>query len=193
MSQILSDVTFILLTVLMGIIDFIPSMAYALQSVTSKFLVSGNVAKRNALDWIYTLVWITVGIVVLIISRPVSVMTLFVFLTFKSGSDLGARAIYIIHDAALLKEKSFSKLFAVSVLMASLPSLLFIMIWRTFQHLFTYASALFLGVSTNNLPLYLWMVGIAFGLAFGVVRSKGESGILLRGELFLVMGSSFSR
>ncbi len=194
MSQIFVDVMFTLLTILMGAIDLIPSIAYAMQSMMSKTvgIFGAKVARRNFLDWIYIAIWVTVGILSLYLSRPASILTLFIFFTFKSGSDLGARAIYAIHDAVLLRRKS-SKIIATAIILASIPSVIFIMIWEIFQQLFTSVSASILGISMSRFPYYLWIAGILFGATFGIIRSGRENGILLRGELFLVMGSLIAR
>ncbi len=187
---------FFLLTVLMGVLDFIPSAAYAIQSLMSRGVVKvfgANVAKRSFLDWIYILVWVSAGVLSLYVKRPPSVLTLFIFLTFKGGADLGARAIYMVHDASLLRHKGLSKVIATSIVLATLPSIIFFISWGIFQQLFTSLSATILGISMNSFPYYLWAAGISFGIIFGVIRSIGEGGILLRGELFLVMGSKIIR
>jgi len=191
----LGDLIFFLLTVVMGIVDFIPTFMYWIQSLVSKGVakaLNAPIAKRNWLDWIFTAVWVVVGAISLLVSKPPSIFTLFVFLAFKGGADLGAKVLYGIHDLRVLKAGTLMKgaLF-MAVVVAALPSILFLLTWKLFYQLLLNVSAGLLGASVSRVSFYLWVAGMIFGAVFGAVRSRGEEGILLRGELALVMGSVF--
>ncbi len=186
----LADVLFFLLVVIMGLMDFLPTLAYLIQSLVSKAVAKvtrSKLAKRNAIDLIYTLSWILVGLLALIAVKPPSLFTLFVFLAFKSGSDLGSRIVYSVHDLKLLRR---IKVIAISLLLAAIPSMFFIIIWRTFNQILLNVSASLLRVTVSDLSLKLWLSGLIYGLLLGTIRSKGEEGILLRGELMLVLGGA---
>ncbi len=192
----IASILFTLLTLIMGIVDFMPSIAYLIQSIMSKGaskLPGIKMARRNSLDMFYIVAWISVGLLSLYISQPLSIFTLFIFLTFKSGSDLGVRVSYSIHDILLLRSKGESRwltrLISTSIILAALPSVIFLTSWEIFQQIFTSLSAELLGIAVSELPYYLWISGTLFGVIFGAIRSRGESGVLLRGEFFLVMGS----
>ncbi len=188
-----ADILFFLLTVVMGLLDFAPTVFYWIQSLMSKAVAKvtwSKLAKRNAVDWLYTLSWILVGLLALIIVRPPSLFTLFVFLAFKSGSDLGTRVVYSIHDLRLLGKL---KPISLSLALAAAPSLLFIVAWRAFHQVLLNVSASVLGVTISDLSINLWIWGLLYGLLLGLVRSRGEEGILLRGELMLVLGGALLR
>ncbi|MDK2373326.1 MAG: hypothetical protein QI197_08125 [Candidatus Korarchaeota archaeon] len=190
----LGELVFLLLTVVLGIVDFVPTVFYWIQSLFSRGLakaLDAPVARRNWLDWIFTLTWLAVGAISLLMSNPPSVFTLFVFLAFKSGVDLGAKLMYGVHDLKVMKTRRFvtGPLF-VALMIAALPSILFLLSWKLFYHLLLNVSAGLLGVPVSKASFYLWLGGVFFGGAFGVLRSRGEEGILLRGELALVLGSS---
>ncbi len=189
----LGDLIFFLLTVVMGVIDFIPTVLYWFQSIVSRGVarvLDAPIARRNGLDWLFTAVWLVVGVLSLLISKPPSIFTLFVFLAFKGGADLGAKVIFGVHDLRKFRKRTImGHMVFMAVLVAAVPSILFLLTWKLFYQLLLSASAGLLGVSVSRLSLYLWVGGVIFGAAFGAVRSRGEEGILLRGELALVMGS----
>ncbi len=107
-----------------------------------------------------------------------------IFLSFKSGADLGSRIAYGFHDMSLLEGKSIAKrIIGIAVGIAALPSLFFLVIWKVFQGILSSLASEFLGVGVDALTLSLWAIGLAFGLLYGILRSRSESGILLRGEL----------
>ncbi len=188
------ELTFFLSTVVLGIVDFIPTVLYWVQSLFSRGVakaLDAPVARRNWLDWVFTLAWLAVGAISLLVSSPPSVFTLFVFFAFKSGADLGAKVVYGVHDIRVMKTRRFvtGPLF-VALMIAALPSILFLLSWKLFYHLLLNVGAGLLGASVSKASFYLWLGGVLFGGAFGAVRSRGEKGILLRGELALVLGSS---
>ncbi|GEM_PF-2371230 len=191
----LGDYIFLLLTAVMGIADFIPTLLYWIQSLMSKGVaraLNAPIAKRNWLDRIFTIIWVAVGAVSLLVSRPPSIYTLFVFLAFKGGADLGAKVLYSIHDFRVLKAGTPMRgALLMAVLVAALPSIIFLLTWKLFYQLLLNVSAGLLGASVSRVSLYLWLAGMVFGAVFGALRSRGEGGILLRGELALVMGSVF--
>ncbi len=191
----LGDLIFFLLTVIMGVVDFIPTFLYWIQSLVSGGVaraLNAPIARRNLLDWIFTVTWLAVGALSLLVSRPPSIFTLFIFLAFKGGADLGAKLLYGIHDLRMLKSGTIVKgaLF-MAIVVAALPSILFLLTWKLFYQILLSVSAGLLGASVSRVSFYLWLAGMIFGVVFGAVRSKGEEGILLRGELALVMGSIF--
>ncbi len=185
-----ADVLFFLLTMVMGLMDFLPTLAYWIQSVMSRAMAKvtrSKLAKRKAMDWLYTFSWISVGLFTLITVRPPSLFTLFVFLAFKSGSDLGTRVVYSVHDLKLLRKL---RLVAISLTLAAIPSLTFLVIWRAFHQVLLNLSASLLRVTVSDLSFKLWLAGLIYGLLLGAIRSRGEEGILLRGELMLVLGGA---
>ncbi len=187
------NLIFFLLTLLMGVADFIPTVLYWFQSLVSRGVakvLDAPIAKRNWLDWLFTTVWLAVGAMSLLVSRPPSIFTLFVFLAFKGGADLGAKMIFGLHDLRKLKGRTILRhMVFMAVLVASVPSILFFLTWKLFYNFLLSVSAVLLEVSVSKLSFYLWAGGVVFGVAFGAIRSWGEEGILLRGELALVMGS----
>ena len=189
----LGNLIFFLLTVVMGVVDFIPTVLYWFQSIVSRGVaraLNAPIAGRNSLDWLFTAVWLAVGALSLLVSRPPSIFTLFVFLAFKGGADLGAKMIFGIHDLRKFRGRTILRhMVFMAVLVAAVPSILFLLTWKLFYHLLLSVSALLLGVSVSKLSLYLWVGGVVFGAAFGAIRARGEESILLRGELALVMGS----
>ncbi len=183
---------FLLLTVVMGVVDFAPTVFYWFQSLASRGvarLLGSPLAKRNWKDWVFTVTWLMVGLLSVLISKPPSVFTLFLFLAFKGGADLGAKLIYSIHDFRIVGRRAIGPL-ALAVAASALPSILFLLTWKAFYHLLLNASAGILGIAVSKLSFDLWLYGLLFGMLFGIFRSMGESGVLLRGELAVVIGAA---
>ncbi len=171
------------------------SAAYLLQKIVSSAVsrvLRAPLAESSPLDRVYTASWVLAAAAGAWISRgsglPAMIATA---LAFKSGSDLGSRLVYSIHDLSLLSRggglrSAVSKALALT----SVPSLLFLLTWwLTLQATSVFVTRV-LGLPLNLVSLGLWVAGISFGLAFGALRSRGEEGVLLRGELALVLGSA---
>ena len=170
------------------------SAAYLMQGLASSAIsraIRAPLAERRPLDRIYTITWVLAAAVGAWISRQSSVFTILaVALAFKSGADLGSRVIYSVHDLSLLGQaKGLRSAVSRALALASLPSLFFLLSWWLFQQAASLAVRVFLGLRLDLVALALWLLGVAFGLAFGAARSRGEPGILLKGELALVLGS----
>ncbi len=170
------------------------SAAYLMQGLASSAIsraIRAPMAERRPLDRVYTLTWILAAAVAAWISRESGVFTvLAVALAFKSGADLGSRAVYSVHDLTLLGQaRGLRSAVSRALALASLPSLFFLLSWWLLQQAASLAVKVLLGLRLDLVALTLWLLGVAFGLAFGAARSRGEPGILLRGELALVLGS----
>jgi len=168
-----------------------------MQGLASKLaskMAGVGLAKPNLMDRLYTAAWLLAGTAgIWLVGLKISIISISIFFSFKSGADLGSRIAYGFHDISLLKGQSIAKrIIGKAVGVAALPSVFFLVLWGVFQRVLSSLASEFLGVGLDVLTLSLWVFGPLFGLLFGALRSKNESGILLRGELFLVLGFKLS-
>ena len=181
------------LTGIFVLANLVVSAAYLVEGFFSRVasrLVGVTLAKRTLPDRLYTAVWITAGLFGVWASGPPAITAAIgVFLAFKSGADLGSRVIYGLHDLSLLGEGStLTRAVGNAMALAATPSVLFLMLWGMLQQWLSGSVAKILGLSVDLLTLCFWGLGVLFGMAFGAIRCRGERGLLLGGELALVLG-----
>lgn len=187
-----SEILFIILSILMLLFSMALSAAYFMQGLAGKLvskLFRARIAETRILDRLFTLGWVVAGMGSIWMSGiKLSVSLIPVFLVFKSGADIGARIVFAWHDIGKINGKgAFRGAAAKILILSALPSVLFAIIWALFQKTVEYMGVLWL--EKPVLPLGLWLSGVAYGLLYALLRSRGEERILLRGELILVMGS----
>ena len=194
----LENFVLLFLSLALFISDMLLSLAYVMQGFASKLtskMARVKLAQPNLMDRLYTVTWLLVGLAgIWLVGLKISVISISIFLSFKSGADLGSRIAYGFHDISLLDGQSITKkIIGKAVGIAALPSVFFLVIWKVFQRILSSLASELLGVGVDVLTLSLWIAGLAFGLLYGILRSRGESGILLRGELALVLGFKLAR
>ncbi len=189
----LEKVLLLFLSLALFITSLMVSLAYLMQNIASKLtskLIGVKLAQSRVIDRLYTAAWLFAGVLGIWLSGlKISMLAISAFFAFKGGADLSSRVEYGFHDLSLLKGKSFPKrIIGKAVGVAALPSVFFLIIWKLFQQILSSLASEFLGIRVDTLVLWLWAAGLVFGLLFGVIRSRGEEGILLKGELALILG-----
>ncbi len=194
------EAVLLVLSAAMASADAAVSAAYLLQGRAAAALswaTGAAAAERRGLDRVYTLVWLAAGAAALWELRPPPILAVPTILSFKSGADLGSRVIYASHDLSLLRRSGagagvLGRALGRVVALSAVPSILFLVVWWIFGQSVGAAASILMGSGLSP-GLGLWALGAAFGAAFGAVRSRGERGILLGGELALVAGSALLR
>ena len=186
----LGEWIYLLLAILMGFFNLLISITYFLQGIGSKIarkMLNVETSKRTALDYIYTATWIFAGVLsVYIFNTSLSISMVPIFLAFKSGSDIGARTIFVKHDIAKIKgSRGIKRVIAEILTLTAIPSAIFIVLWAFFNEYIQFTFGYMLGKSLT--PFTIWTLGLLFGLSYGVLRSYKEKAILLKGELALVL------
>lgn len=192
------NLVLLFLSLALFISDMLLSLAYIMQGFASRLtskMARVRLAQPNLMDRSYTIAWLLAGIAgIWLVGLKISTISILYSSPSKSGADLGSRIAYGFHDMSLLEGKSIAKrIIRKAVGIAALPSVFFLVIWKVFQRILSSLASELLGVGVDVLTLSLWIAGLAFGLLYGILRSRGESGILLRGELALVLGFKLAR
>jgi hypothetical protein len=148
--------------------------------------------KKN-LEKLYTVVWLMVGGWALVKlwgwSATRITAALFGFLAFRSGANVTKTLIYSLHDRRTIEEYTGDSNVLEIIGTATKLSLL---LETVFVVAFTLAyKALSVTINTtgtraNTFIIYLWLLGLVFGLLFGWFIAKNNRGILLRNAITTV-------
>ena len=148
--------------------------------------------KEKRYNLFYTLLWIAVGILgYFMLENPSILSAVFIFLAFRSGANTTRRVIFGFHDVKTIKEHtSNSKLIGIvskAIKIGLATEVLFLLIWGVAYKTLSATIKVAFSLGFNQLTLILWGAGLLFGLLFGLIRSRGSVGFLLKDELSLVL------
>ncbi|MCD6485476.1 MAG: hypothetical protein J7L47_10255 [Candidatus Odinarchaeota archaeon] len=148
--------------------------------------------KERRYNLFYTILWILIGVAgYFMLENPSILSAVFVFLAFRSGANTTRRVVFGMHDAKMIREHtSDSKLIGVvstAIKIGLLTEVLFLLIWGVAYKTLSATIKVSFGLEFNQLTLILWGAGLLFGIIFGLIRSRGSIGFLLKDELALVL------
>ncbi|MGQ4833009.1 MAG: hypothetical protein ACP6IS_03790 [Candidatus Asgardarchaeia archaeon] len=185
-------IPFILLNVLLALARF---FAGRLASFTRKYLkieIPYETARDRTFNIIFTLCWLIVGVyATLQLDNPITLGGFMVFLSFRSGSTTGRRVIYGFHDSKMINslngEKQLHNVVATAFKIGLIVEGIFLLTWSILYKALSLSIKTAFGIDVNILIILLWLAGLVFGIAFGILRSKTARGFLLKDEIIIVL------
>ncbi len=185
-------IPFILLNILLTLARF---FAARLTAFTQKYLnldVPYETSRERTFNIVFTLCWLIIGIYsALQLDNPISLSGFMVFLAFRSGSTLGRRVIYGFHDSKVIKatteEKQLSSIISLAFKIGLIAEGLFLLAWGILYKVLSISIKLTFGMNVNLFMIILWVGGLIFGVAFGLIRSRIAKGFLLKDEIIIVL------
>jgi hypothetical protein len=142
------------------------------------------------------IVWIAVGLVnILNLDNPISISSVIIFLTFRSGATLSKRVTLGFHDLKIMKsrfsDKKYVKIVSRIVKISIIFELLFILAWGVSYRTLSVAIKSNFGINVNILVIILWIAGFIYGFVFSLIMSIASKQFLLKNEIgiaFLLSG-----
>jgi hypothetical protein len=166
-----------------------------LAGMTLRKTLRVEVPENEKKNWekLYTAVWLLVGgwaaLKLWGWSATKIMGAFFGFLEFRSGANITRTLIYGLHDQRIIKEytgdSSTLKIIGTATKLSLLLETVFVVAFALAYKLFSVTMSPN-GMKANTFILYLWLLGLVFGLLFGWFIARNNRGILLRNAITTV-------
>lgn len=170
--------------------SLIQKKIYAL--IEKKLKIEEKQSHSRILNLINLVVWLIVGVILLFtLDSPISIDGLFILLAFRSGLTLSKRVILGLHDLKVMKsqmsEKRYLKIASLAVKISVIIEVVFILAWALSYRFINVTVKSSLGVNINYLVIFLWMIGVAYGMVISLIISFFSKQFLLKGEIGIML------
>jgi hypothetical protein len=189
MAMIEKLIAVLLLTVFLviNIVLFFMRLFRKGASILFKNLLRSEIPENEKKGWekIYTLVWLAVGLWAFWKLKDKTILgAFFGFFTFRSGANVGKLIVYSHHDAKLVEKGGEGRVLGMISTVVKLSLLLEGTFLAGIAISYKALSITLKGGETaGHFLLALWLVGLAFGIIFGLLISRNNNGILLGDSL----------
>lgn len=183
-------IPFILGNLFFTIGSLIQKKIYAL--IEKKLNIEEKQTHSRILNIINLVVWLIIGVVLLFtLDAPISIDGLFIILAFRSGLTLSRRIVLGIHDVKVMRnqmsEKRYLKIASLAVKISVIIEVVFILAWALSYRFINVTVKSSLGININYLVIFLWVIGVAYGMVISLIFSFLSKQFLLKGEIGIVL------
>ncbi|WP_456422983.1 hypothetical protein [Thermococcus sp.] len=157
--------------------------------LTKAFRINLPPNEKKTMERMFTVIWLAVGIYGALKVRWNLLAMVFAFLAFRSGANVSRTLVYSIHDGKIIERHVrdsrtlgiMGRAVRISLLLEGLFVIAFALAYKVLSTTAGPARG-----SASIFIVELWILGLVFGVAFGLMVARNNEGILLENQMAVV-------